>query len=63
MKPADKSVATGYSWHIFLNAFNPLMISYLLLPEEEEDDRLPPELLERELPLEPELLTDEPLLR
>ena len=37
------------------------MINYLLLPDEEEDDRLPPELLD--LTLDPELLPDDPLLR
>ncbi len=39
------------------------MIHYLLLPDEDEDEdeRLPPELLD--LTLEPELLPDEPLLR
>lgn len=37
------------------------MNNYLLLPDEDEDERLPPEL--RELLLEPELLTDDPLLR
>lgn len=64
MKPADfYPFLQAIHGILFLNLLNFLMIHYLLLPDEdeEEDERLPPELLD--LTLEPELLFDDPLLR